>query len=292
MDVRFDGRVAIVTGSGSGLGRAHALLLAARGAAVVVNDVNQDAAQSVVDEITALGGRATADSNSVATPEGGAAIVDRAVNELGRIDIVVNNAGIVRDKTFANMTPDLMQAVLDVHLAGAFYVTRPAYVHMKQQGYGRIVSITSAAGLFGNFGQTNYGAAKAGIVGFTRVLALEGRKYGVSANVVAPIAATLMSAGILDEEWERRLRSDLVSPAIAWLAHEDCDVTGEILSAAAGRIARIFIAETQGIYRPDLSLEDIRDNWQLIQDETGYHVPKSAEEERDILEAAFRRAEA
>jgi NAD(P)-dependent dehydrogenase (short-subunit alcohol dehydrogenase family) len=287
--MNFEDRVAIVTGGAAGLGRAHAKLLASRGAAVLVNDLADPA--EVVAEILEEGGEAAADTNSVATPEGGEAIVAGALERFGRIDIVVNNAGIVRDKTFGKMTPDLLEPVLDVHLKGAFYVTGPAYRQMREQGYGRIVSTTSAAGLFGNFGQTNYGAAKAGLLGLTRVLALEGKKYGVQANLLAPIAATEMSAGLLDEDWERRLRPELVSPAVAWLAHEDCRVSGEIIAAAAGRVARIFIGETAGFYSPQLTLEDVRDNWVQICDEDGYSVPLGAEGERDLFSAAFARAE-
>lgn len=289
MVLSFEDRVAVVTGAGSGLGRAHAMLLAARGASVVVNDLADP--DPVVSEITKAGGEAVGDGNSVATPDGGAAIIATAIEKFGRVDVVVNNAGIVRDKTFGNMTQDLLDPVLDVHLKGAFYVTRPAYIHMREQGYGRIVSTSSAAGLFGNFGQTNYGAAKAGIVGLTRVLALEGAKYGVRANVLAPIAATQMSAGLLDEDWERRLRPELVSPAVAWLAHEECAVTGEIIAAAAGRVARIFIAETVGYYSPDLTLEDIRDNWDTICSEDGYQVPVGAAGERELFSSAFASAE-
>ncbi|MCW2830456.1 MAG: putative short-chain dehydrogenase [Aeromicrobium sp.] len=296
MTMSFDGRVAVVTGAGTGLGREHALLLASRGASVVVNDLSgpdgSSSAEDVVAEIEAAGGTAVADGNSVATPEGGAAIIATAVEAFGTVDLVVNNAGIVRDKTFAKLTPALLDPVIDVHLKGAFYVTQPAFAVMKENGYGRIVSTSSAAGLFGNFGQTNYGAAKMGLVGMTRVLAMEGARHGIAANVIAPIAATSMSAGILDEDWERRLQPRLVSPVVAWLAHEECTANGEILSAAAGRVARIFIGETLGYYSPDLTLEDIRDQWDLITDEMGYSVPMSAEEERDLLEAAFTTAEA
>jgi NAD(P)-dependent dehydrogenase (short-subunit alcohol dehydrogenase family) len=292
----FEDRVAIVTGAGTGLGREHALLLASRGAMVVVNDLSSpdgsSTAQAVVDEIAAAGGAAVADGHSVATPEGGEGLVQAAIDAFGKVDIVVNNAGIVRDKTFGKLTPDLLDPVLDVHLKGAFYVTRPAYNHMREQGYGRIVSTSSAAGLFGNFGQTNYGAAKMGLVGLTRVLAMEGAKYGILSNVVAPIAATSMSAGILDAEWERRLKPGLVSPVVAWLAHQECLLNGQILSAAAGRVAKIFVAETQGVYKPDLTLEDVRDNWETIDSEQGYAVPMSAEQERDLLEAAFTAFEA
>jgi NAD(P)-dependent dehydrogenase (short-subunit alcohol dehydrogenase family) len=241
----------------------------------------------VVKEILAAGGKAISDSNSVATPEGGAAIVQATIDNFGRVDIVVNNAGIVRDKTFANMAPELLEPVLAVHLKGAFYVTQPAFVRMRENGYGRIIFTSSAAGLFGNFGQTSYGAAKMGLVGLTKVLALEGAKYGIHANAIAPIAATAMSAGLLDDEWVRRLKPELVSPAVVWLAHERCTSNGGVYSVAAGRIARVFVAETKGYYSPDLKPEDIEARWSQICDEDGYSVPTSAEGERNVLAAAF-----
>jgi NAD(P)-dependent dehydrogenase (short-subunit alcohol dehydrogenase family) len=292
MELRFDGRAAIVTGAGTGLGRQHALLLAARGASVLVNDPGRagdgsSTAEAVVQEIRDAGGSAVASTHSVATPDGGADLVAACADAFGRVDIVVNNAGIVRDRTFAKMTPDLVEPVLDVHLKGAFYVTRPAYLHMKEAGYGRIIMTTSAAGLFGNFGQTNYGAAKMGLIGLARVLNLEGPKYGIATNVVAPIAATAMSAGILDEEWERRLDPSLVSPVVAFLAHESCDVSGQIFSTAAGRVAKVFIGEGPGFYSPALTLEEVRDHWAQICSEDGYATPMSAAEERDLLVAAF-----
>lgn len=293
-EMTFGGQVAIITGAGTGLGKAHALLLASRGAKVVVNDLakspdgGHSMAQEVVDEITAAGGQAIANMDSVATAEGGEAMVRQAVAHFGTIDIVVNNAGIVRDKSFPKMTADLIEPVVDVHLMGAFHVTTPAYRIMKEKNYGRIISTSSAAGIFGNFGQTNYGAAKMGLVGMTRVIALESRRYDIKANIVAPIAATAMSAGILSDEWERRLKPSLVSPIVAYLAHSDCKVSGEIFSAAAGRVARIFIGEAQGIYTPDLTLETVRDRWDQIMSRDGYAVPMSAEEERHLLEEAFR----
>ncbi|MBU3703064.1 MAG: SDR family oxidoreductase, partial [Ilumatobacteraceae bacterium] len=237
-DLGFDGKVAIITGAGGGLGRQHALLLAKRGALVVVNDLggnidgtggDASAAQKVVDEIKAAGGEAVADHNSVATPEGGAAIVKTAVDTFGRIDIVVNNAGILRDKSFHNMSPDLMNPVFDVHLKGAFHVTQPAWVLMREQGYGRIISTSSAAGIFGNFGQTNYGAAKLGLVGFTRVLAVEGAKYNIKANAIAPLALTRMTEDLMGALADK-LDPSQVSPIVAWLAHEDCPVTGQVYS--------------------------------------------------------------
>jgi NAD(P)-dependent dehydrogenase (short-subunit alcohol dehydrogenase family) len=205
-DVGFEGRVAIITGAGGGLGREHALLLASRGAQVVVNDLggavdgtgsSAGPAQQVVNEIEGLGGAAVADGNSVATQEGAEAMVKTALDAFGRVDIVINNAGILRDKSFANMTPDLWDAVIAVHLTGAYNVTRAAWPHLREQAYGRIVSTSSAAGIFGNFGQANYGAAKMGIVGLTHVWAQEGGKYNIRANAIAPVARTRMTEDLL-----------------------------------------------------------------------------------------------
>jgi len=290
-ELGFDGKVAIITGAGGGLGREHALLLASRGAQVVVNDlggsvsgVGGDAgpAQKVADEINAAGGIAVADNNSVSTPEGGEAIVQTAIDQFGRIDIVINNAGILRDKTFHNMTPDLLNPVLDVHLKGAFHVTRPAWIHMREQSYGRVVNTSSNSGLLGNFGQTNYAAAKMGLVGLTRVLAIEGAKYNIKANAIAPVARTRMTEDILGRVGEK-LDPALVSPIVAWLAHEDCPVTGEVYSAAGGRIARMFIALTPGYYNPKLTVEDVRDHFDQIRSEDGYIVPRTNSDELSLL---------
>ena len=295
-DLGFDNKVAIVTGAGGGLGRQHALLFAARGARVVVNDLggavdgsgsSAGPAQKVVDEIVALGGEAVADTNSVATPDGGAAIVQTALSRFGRVDIVVNNAGILRDKAFHNMEPDLLNPVLDVHLKGAFNVTRPAFVAMREQGYGRIVSTSSAAGIFGNFGQTNYGAAKMGLVGLTRVLSVEGAKYNIKANVIAPLALTRMTENIMGPLADK-LDPHFVSPIVAWLAHEECPTTGEVFSVGGGRVARVFIAETRGYFNADLSVEDIRDNWATICDEKGYSVPRTLREETALFLPFFK----
>jgi NAD(P)-dependent dehydrogenase (short-subunit alcohol dehydrogenase family) len=290
-DLGFDGKVAIITGAGGGLGREHALLLASRGAQVVVNDLGGSVhgdggdagpAERTAKEIEALGGVAVADTNSVATPEGGEAIVQTAIDAFGRIDIVINNAGILRDKTFQNMTPDLIDPVIDVHLKGAFYVTRPAWVKMREQNYGRVINTSSNSGILGNFGQSNYGAAKMGLVGFTRVLAAEGAKHNIRANAIAPVARTRMTEDILGQMVDR-LDPRLVSPLVAWLAHEDCPVTGEIYSAAGGRIARMFIGLTPGWYSPDLTIEDVRDHWDEIRDEKGYTVPRGVPDEFAIL---------
>jgi NAD(P)-dependent dehydrogenase (short-subunit alcohol dehydrogenase family) len=282
-DLGFDGRVALITGAGGGLGRSHALLLANRGAMVVVNDIggsvhgegsSASPADMVVAEIEKNGGVAVANADSVATVEGGQAMVDCAVEHFGRIDIVVNNAGILRDKSFASMTPELVDPVLDVHLRGAFNVTQPAWLHMKEQGYGRIVSTTSASGILGNFGQANYGAAKMGIWGLTRVLAQEGERYGIRANAIAPVAFTRMTDEIL-ASMEDKLQPETVSPVVAWLAHEDCPVSGEAFSCAGGRVARFFVGLTQGWFDPDLTVEGVRDNFDQIRSTEGYWEPES-----------------
>jgi NAD(P)-dependent dehydrogenase (short-subunit alcohol dehydrogenase family) len=264
-EITFDGRVAIITGAGGGLGRSHALALAERGASVVVNDLggavdgsggSTSAAQLVVDEIVANGGTAVANYDSVATPEGGEAIVQSAVDAFGKVDIVINNAGILRDKAFHKMETSMIDAVIDVHLKGAFYVTRPAFILMRAQGFGRIVSTTSASGLFGNFGQANYGAAKAGLVGLTRVLAHEGAMHGVKANAIAPIALTRMTEGILGDLSDQ-VSPDTVSPMVVYLASESCEESGHVYSVAGGRVARIVTMETPGVVFDDLSPESI-----------------------------------
>jgi NAD(P)-dependent dehydrogenase (short-subunit alcohol dehydrogenase family) len=291
-DLGFENRVAIITGAGGGLGREHALLLASRGAQVVVNDLggsvsgeggDEGPAHTTAKEIEDLGGVAVADTNSVASVEGGEAIVKTALDNFGKVDIVINNAGILRDKTFQNMTPEFLDPVIDVHLKGAFYVTRPAWVNMRENGYGRIVNTASNAGILGNFGQTNYGAAKMGLVGLARVWAQEGAKYNIKANVIAPIAGTRMTQELLGPLADR-LEPKLVAPIVAWLVHEDCPVTGEIYSAAGGRIARMFIGLTQGYYKPDLTLEDVRDHFDEIRNEDGYIVPAGTNDEiRELL---------
>ncbi len=287
-DLGFDGKVAIITGAGGGLGRAHALELAKRGALVVVNDLggtvdgtgsDASAAQKVVDEIKAAGGEAVANHDSVATPEGGEAIVQSAIDAFGRVDIVINNAGILRDKSFHNMTPDLVDPVLDVHLKGAFNVTRPAWIRFREQGYGRVVNTSSGAGVFGNFGQANYGAAKMGLVGFTRVLAVEGAKDNIKVNAIAPVAKSRMTEDLMGALVEK-LGPEFVTPLVAWLAHEDCPVSGEVYSVGGGHIARVFIGVTQGYTNTgDLSVEDVRDHFEQIRNEDGYSVPANLNEE-------------
>ncbi len=313
--LRYDGRVAIVTGAGGGLGKHHALLLASRGARVVVNDVGASVvgegsddgpARSVVEEILDGGGEAVADTHTVATPEGGQAIVRAAIEAFGRIDIVVNNAGIVRDKPFREITQDQLAPLIDVHLNGAFYVTRPAWLAMREQGYGRVINTTSAAGLLGSAGMSSYGAAKTGLIGFTRVLAAEGAKHNIKVNGIAPIAATRMLTHAMAEAEQVRggqlepadhdmmnaitslLDPALVSPVVAFLAHEDCPVSGEIYTAGAGQVARFFIGRTRGHYAR--TVEDVRDHLAEIRDDTGYTIPADpGEEMAQLLQAVAER---
>jgi NAD(P)-dependent dehydrogenase (short-subunit alcohol dehydrogenase family) len=286
-DLGFDGKVAIITGAGGGLGRSHALDLARRGALVVVNDLGGSvdgtgsgttAAQGVVDEITAVGGDAVANYDSVATPEGGRAIVQTALDRFGRVDILINNAGILRDASFKNMGPDNVNPVLDVHLRGAFNVSQPAWEHMRAQNYGRIVNTSSGAGLFGNFGQTNYGAAKMGLAGLTRVLAVEGAKNNIKVNAIAPVAKTRMTEDLLGPIADKLL-PESVTPLVVFLAHEDCPVTGEIYTLGGGRVARVFLGVTKGIVDPKLTAEAVRDRFAEIRDEEGYEVPASMNDE-------------
>ena len=296
-DLRFDGRVAIITGAGGGLGRSHALELARRGASILVNDLggavdgsgsSMTAADRVVDEIIALGGVAAPNHDSVATAEGGQAIVQAALDAFGRVDVLVNNAGILRDKAFHKMDDTMIEAVIDVHLKGALYVSQPAYRLMREQRYGRIVNTSSASGLFGNFGQANYGAAKAGLAGLTRVLALEGASYGIKVNAIAPIAATRMTQDILGD-LAVKVSPDSVSPLVAFLAHEECSVNGHVYSVAGGRIARIFVAETHGVVLSQNTPEEIQSKLPLIDlmDGERYHLPSSLEDETTIIAKAL-----
>ena len=290
--IDFQDRVAIVTGAGRGLGANHALLLAARGAAVVVNDpgvatdgtgTESRPADDVVAEIKGAGGAAVASYDSVADPAGGEAIVQQALDEFGRVDIIVNNAGILRDKAFHNLEWSNLEAVIDVHLKGAFYVTQPAWRVMREQNYGRIVMTSSNAGILGNFGQANYGSAKAGLVGFMNVLKIEGAKYGIKVNTIAPVARTRMTEDILGPVAEK-LDPAQVSPVVAYLCSEACEFTGEIWSVAGGTVSRFFIGLTEGYFKhPDtegaLTIEDVEANIDTIRAEPGYVVPTSIQDE-------------
>jgi NAD(P)-dependent dehydrogenase (short-subunit alcohol dehydrogenase family) len=324
-DLRFDERVAVITGAGGGLGKQYALLLASRGARIVVNDTggsvtgdgsNVEAAKVAAEEIRQRGGEAVADSHSVTSPEGGLAIIDTALRTWGRVDIVINNAGIVRDAPFQDMTPDRLEPLVDVHLKGAFYVTRPAWKVMREQRYGRILNTCSAAGILGAEGMSNYGAAKTGLIGFTRVLAAEGADQNIKVNAIAPIAYTRMlahsvdgatgrqavdgaghqavendaSARVLDDlvdQYLQKLDPALVAPVVAFLTHQDCPVSGEIYTVGAGHVARFFIGRTKGFYSPALSIEDVRDHLQEIRDEAGYTVPAGPADEMGELFATI-----
>ncbi len=249
-------RVAIVTGAGAGLGKAYALELARRGARVVVNDLggardgsgegSAMAADEVVREIVEAGGEAVASYDSVSSEEGGRAIVARAVDTWGRVDILINNAGILRDKSLVKMEPSAWEPVLAVHLDAGYYVTRPAFLKMKQQGYGRIVLTTSAAGLFGNFGQTNYSAAKLGLVGLMNTLEIEGRKYDIKVNTVAPLATTRLSEDIIPPEFKEALKPECVAPMTLYLASQECPVSGQIYNAGAGHFSRVEMVTGPG----------------------------------------------
>ena len=254
--IRFDGRVAIVTGAGGGLGRAYALELARRGAKVVVNDLggardgagegSASPAEAVVAAIAAAGGEAVASFDNVARPEGGAAIVKTALEAFGTVDIVINNAGILRDKSFVKMTPENWQAVLDVHLSGAYHVTRPAFEVMKAKGYGRIVMTTSAAGLYGNFGQTNYSAAKLGLVGLMNTLKLEGAKYGIQVNTIAPLAASRLTADVMPPDLFEKMKPEFVVPLTLFLCAEECPESGNIYNAGMGFFNRAAVVTGPG----------------------------------------------
>ena len=305
-ELRFDGEVALVTGAGGGLGRSHALLLARRGASVVVNDLGSPTmggqehqagpAEAVAEEIRQAGGSAISNSDSVATREGAERMVASAIEHFGKLDILVNNAGIIRNRTFLNIGPDELEPVLDVHVKGAFFVTRPAYAHMKEQGYGRIVNTSSGSGLFGSFGQTAYAAAKAAILGLTSTLALEGGRYGIAVNGLAPGALTRMTGdvlgdnspaaerfGLAGDDLVQQMGPDQVAPVVGYLAHRSCTLNGEILSAAGGRVARAFVAVTPGVYSDDLTLEHVAANIDAITEEAGYVVPSNVDEEIQLL---------
>jgi NAD(P)-dependent dehydrogenase (short-subunit alcohol dehydrogenase family) len=264
-DLRFDDRVAVVTGGGRGLGRSYALLLAAQGAKVVVNDLDAAPTEEVVHEIAAAGGDAVAVVDSVATREGGQAIIDTALQHYGRIDILVHNAGNVRRASLREMSYDDFEAVVDVHLRGAFHVVRPAFPHMCDAGYGRIVLTSSIGGLYGNREVANYAVAKAGVIGLSNVAAIEGADHGVKSNVIVPAAVTRMAEGIDTSDYPP-MSPELVAPVVGWLAHESCSVSGEMLIALAGRVAKVVVAETPGVYRPTWSIADVGDHLATIRD--------------------------
>jgi len=278
MAVSFDGRVAIVTGAGGGLGRCHAIELAKLGAKVVVNDLggamdgtggSSEAAAGVVDEIKAAGGEAIANGGSVSDARGAKSMVEDAMKAWGRVDILINNAGILRDKSFTKMTMEDFRAVLEVHLLGSTLCTKEVWPIMREQNYGRIVMTTSPSGLYGNFGQTNYGAAKLALVGFMNSLKIEGAKNNVFTNAIAPVAATRMTEALMPTEALKRLGPELVTPAVLFLCSENAP-NGVIMQAAGGRYSIACIVENAGVdLGTDASVDDIADNYGKISDLTG-----------------------
>ena len=278
--ITFHDRVAIVTGAGGGLGRAYALELARRGAQVVVNDVR--GASAVAAEITDAGGQAVASVHSVTTEEGGRAIVEDALQAFGAVDVLINNAGIVRDRSLANLSTEDLQAVLDVHLGGSFHVTQPAFRVMKARGYGRLLFVTSASGLFGNFGQANYAAAKMGLVGLAMSAAIEGARYGIHSNALAPLAHTPMTAGLFDGAIDG-FDPEYVVPMALYLVSERCRLTHEIFSAGGGRFARVLVGVTNGwVAAESPSPEDVHEHLGEIRDETELALPASLAEEIEL----------
>ncbi|NMB66158.1 MAG: SDR family oxidoreductase [Spirochaetes bacterium] len=278
MAIRFDGKVAVITGAGSGLGRTYALEFAKRGAMVVVNDLgssrdgsgaNSSAADAVVEEIKKGGGKAVANYDSVATVQGGENIIKTAMDAFGRVDIVVNNAGILRDKTFVKMTEDEWDIVLAVHLRGAFCVTAPAFKIMREQGWGRIIFTASGAGLYGNFGQSNYASAKMALVGLMNALKLEGAKYNILVNTIAPVAASRMTEDVLPKEIFEKLKPEYVTPLVMYLCSDECKDTGMIFNCGGGWYSRTAIMCASGTIiqgKGEITAEDIMAQWSKITD--------------------------
>ncbi|HMK86291.1 MAG TPA: SDR family NAD(P)-dependent oxidoreductase [Steroidobacteraceae bacterium] len=271
---RFDGRVAVITGAGRGLGRAYARLLGSKGAKVIVNDpggslkgegTDAGPAETVVREIISAGGEAVACTESVATPQGGKAIIQAALDAFRRIDVLIHNAGNVRYGSLEEITQEDFEAVVDVHLMGAFHVVRPAFPIMAKAAYGRIVLTSSIGGLYGTKRVVNYGVSKAGIIGLNNVVAIEGAERGVKSNIILPGAVTRMAEG-LDTSQYPPMGAELVAPVVGWLAHESCSISGEMLISMAGRVARAFIAETEGVYRPSWSIDEVADEIEAIRD--------------------------
>lgn len=277
---RFDGRVAVISGAGGGLGREYALQLAARGCKVVVNDLGTSRrgegadlsmAQAVVDEIRADGGEALANGDSVATAEGAAAMVDAALDAWGRIDILIHNATINRHSPFRDLSFADFSAVIDVHLMGAFHLAKAAFPRMCDAGYGRIVFVSSIAGLYGEHKVAGYAAGKAAVIGLANTLGLEGAAHGVTANCIVPAAQTRLAEGRETDDYPP-WGADLVAPAVCWLAHEDCTASGELHVALAGRMAKAYLAETRGVYQREWSVEQVAAREAEIGDRAGQVV--------------------
>ncbi len=287
-EVRFDDRVAIITGAGGGLGRAHALLLASRGAKIVVNDLGGKIdgtgegtamADQVCDEIRAAGGEAIPNYDTVDTAEGSENMVKTAINAFGKVDIVINNAGILRDKSFVKMAKEDWDKVLSVHLDGSYNVTRAAWPVMRENNYGRIIMTTSSAALYGNFGQANYGSAKMGLVGLMNVLKQEG-KNNILVNTIAPFAASRMSESVLPPELLEKLKPEFVTPLVSWLCSEECTEQGSIFTVGGGYFSRVALVEGSGFKIPvsesRVTIEDMRDNFDKITNMEGAKEYSSA----------------
>jgi 3-hydroxyacyl-CoA dehydrogenase/3a,7a,12a-trihydroxy-5b-cholest-24-enoyl-CoA hydratase len=288
-EIRFDGKVAVVTGAGGGLGRTHALLLASRGAKVVVNDLggapdgtgeSKSLADKVVDVIRAAGGGAVPNYDSVATMEGGANIIKTATDSFGHIDILINNAGILRDVSFLKMPEESWDIIFSVHVKGAFCCTKAAWPIMREQAYGRIIMTSSAAGIYGNFGQANYSSAKMALIGLGQTLALEGKKYNILANTIAPIADSRLTATVLPDDIRKKLKPEYVSPLVAYLCSEQCEETGGLFEVGAGSFFHLKWSRSEGstLKTDEVSIEKIAENFSKIIDMTNAKAMGSIQE--------------
>jgi len=293
MKLTFENKTAVVTGAGNGLGRSHALMLGALGANVVVNDLggatdgtgsNETVADGVVNEIKAAGGNAVANPDSVTDGE---KIVQCALDNFGRVDIVINNAGILRDKSFHKMSDADWDLVYEVHLRGAFKVSRAAFPHMREQGYGRFVMTTSAAGIYGNFGQANYSACKLALHGLSQTIAIEGSSKNVKSNTIAPLAASRLLGSVMDEEAMALMKPELVSPLVSYLCHDSCDATGNLFEVGAGWIAQVRWERSAGAYlNPEgFSIDDVESAFEQITDFSNATYPRSTRSSMQALEA-------
>jgi 3-hydroxyacyl-CoA dehydrogenase/3a,7a,12a-trihydroxy-5b-cholest-24-enoyl-CoA hydratase len=297
-ELRFDGRVVIVTGAGGGLGKTYALLFASKGAKVVVNDLgtsfqgegkSSKAADVVVDEIKKLGGQAVANYDSV---EEGDKIVKTALDTWGRVDIVINNAGILRDCSFLKMQDKDWDLIYRVHLKGSYSVTKAAWNHMREQGYGRIIMTSSAAGIYGNFGQANYSAAKLGLLGLAKTLALEGEKRNVFVNTIAPMAGSRMTETVMPPDLLQALKPEYVAPLVAYLCHESCSENGQLFEVGAGWISKLRWQRSQGVFLGEkISAESIAKEWNKVTDWTGATFPTSASDSFSLVAQKLQAAQ-